>query len=100
MFNRRKPAVTHELDQTITYLIDAFAGLEDGSDEQAASAQSIKTLMEARTADRTATNAPIVDPNILVSAAASLIGIISILGFEKANVVTTKSLSFIPKITK
>ena len=100
MFNRRKPTVTHELDSTITNLISAFAGLEDGSDEQAAAAQSLKTLMEARTADKTATNAPIIDPNILVSAAASLIGIISILGFEKANVITTKSLSFIPKITK
>lgn len=97
MFNRRNLDASHELDSTITDLISAFAGLDDGSDEQTAAAQALKTLMEARTADLASRHAPIIDPNVLVSAAASLTGIIAILGFEKANVVTSKALSFVPK---
>lgn len=97
MFNRVPKDQTHELDQTITDLISEFAGSET-SEEQVQSAQALKTLMEARTADMAARRAPIIDPNMLVSAGASLLGIIAILGFEKANVVTSKAVSFVPKM--
>ena len=97
MFSRRNFNETHQLDQTITDLISEFAGSED-PEEEVQRAQALKTLMEARTADQAARRSPIIDPNVLVSAAASLAGIIAILGFEKANVVTSKAVSFVPKI--
>ena len=100
MFNRKPELKSHPLDETIANLISAFPGLEDGSEEYTAAANSLKTLMEARTADEAARKRPTVSPDMLASATASLLGIVMILGFEKANVVTTKSLSFIPKITK
>ena len=98
MFNRRNFNETNELDKTISSMIQAFADLDDGSDEQATAAQALKTMIEARTTDMEVRRAPIIDPNVLVSAAASLAGIIAILGFEKANVITSKGLAFIPKI--
>ena len=98
MFKRRNFDEPHELDVPITHLISAIDGLDDGSDEQVKASQSLKIMMEARTADTAARRAPVIDPNMIVSAAASLAGIIAILGFEKANVVTTKAVSFVPKI--
>lgn len=97
MFKRRNFDEAHELDQTITDLISEFAGSDD-PEEALQRAQALKTLMEARTADKAAKSSPIIDPNVLVSAGASLLGIIAILGFEKANVVTSKAVSFVPKI--
>lgn len=97
MFNRAPKDQTHELDTAITNLISGFDGMDDGSEDQLRAAQSLKTIMEARTADKADRRTPIVDPSILVSAGASLLGIIAILGFEKANVVTSKAVSFVTK---
>lgn len=97
MFNRRNFNETHELDQAITNAISGFTGCEDGSEDQLHAAQAVKTLMEARIADTAVRRSPIIDPNVLVSAGASLLGIIAILGFEKANVVTSKAVGFVVK---
>jgi hypothetical protein len=97
VFNRRKPDQTHELDTAITNLISGFEGLEDGSEEQLRAAQSLKTVMEARTTDKVDSRTPLIDPNVLVSAGASIFSILAILGFEKANVVTSKAVSFVTK---
>jgi hypothetical protein len=98
VFSRKTEDETHPLDETISTLISEFAGLETGSAEQNGCADTIKTLMEARTADEAARTRPTMSPDMIVSAAASLLGIALILGFEKANVITSKSLSFVPKI--
>lgn len=98
MFDRKpKTAEVHELDVTITHLISEFAG-EDDPEKELALANTLKTLMEARTADKAAAKKPAVSPDALASIAANLLGIGLILGFEKANVITTKGLGFIPKI--
>lgn len=98
MFNRTPAVEAHELDKTITDLISELAGADAGSEEEIALANAVKTLMEARTADKVAAKKPTVSPDALVGAGATLLGIIAILGFEKANVITTKAVSFIPKI--
>lgn len=98
MFKRRDFNEAHQLDEPITHLISAIEVMEDGSEEQVKAIQSLKILMETRIADMAARRAPVIDPNVIVSAAASLAGIIAILGFEKANVITTKAVSFVPKI--
>lgn len=98
MFNRTpKTAETHELDKTITELISEFAG-EDNPERALQLANVLKTLMETRTADKAANKKPSVSPDAIAGIAANLLGIGLILGFEKANVITTKSLGFIPKI--
>lgn len=99
MFDRKpKKAETHELDTTITNLISELAGAETGSEEETRIAGAIKVLMEIRIADRADARPPIMSPDVIASIAANLLGIGLILGFEKANVITTKGLGFIPKI--
>ena len=99
MFDRtpKKPEA-HELDVTITNLISELAGAETGSEEETRIAGAIKVLMEIRIADRADSRRPVLSPDAIASIAASLLGIGLILGFEKANVITTKAVSFIPKI--
>lgn len=99
MFNRNPPEETsHELDDTIKDVISEFAGLEPGSEEQVKSAESLKILMELRAADKAAAKKPVMTPDMIAAITANLLGIGLILGFEKANVITTKSLSLLPKI--
>jgi hypothetical protein len=99
VFNRNpKEDPPHDLDETITNLISEFAGLDAGSAEQTAAAVSLKVLMELRAADKLAAKKPVMSPDMIAAIAANLLGIGLILGFEKANVITTKSLSLLPKI--
>jgi hypothetical protein len=71
----------------------------DAGDEAHTNAiTALKTLMEIRNADKVAAKTPFVNPEVLITAVAHLTGIIIILGFEKANVITSKSLGFVPKI--
>jgi aspartate-semialdehyde dehydrogenase len=99
VFKRRDFNEAHELDDLITHTISEIDGMDDdASEEKTKAVQSLKILMEARVVDMTTRRAPVIDPNVIISAAASLAGIIAILGFEKANVITTKAVSFVPKM--
>lgn len=97
MFNRKSPDEPHALDKTIEEAISGIAGLSDGSEEYARAAASLKLLIETRNADILAKAGPSVSPDAIAAAVASLLGIAAILGFEKANVVTSKALSFVPR---
>jgi hypothetical protein len=96
VFNRNRPEETHPLDETITNLISEFAGSET-SEEEAERAAIIKTFWELRAADKLAARRTL-SPDMIAAITANLLGIGMILGFEKANVLTSKSLSLIPKI--
>jgi hypothetical protein len=99
VFKRNHPEVgPHDLDETISNVISEFAGLDAGSQEQASCAASLKILMELRSADKAEVKKPVMTPDMIAAIAANLLGIALILGFEKANVITTKSLSLLPKI--
>ena len=97
MFNRKQVEKPHALDETIDNLISEIAGLETGSEMYTAAAGSLKVLMEARIADQAAAKPTTMSPDTIAAVAANLLGIALILGFEKANVVTSKSLSLIMK---
>ncbi|HEY2455580.1 MAG TPA: hypothetical protein VGI71_23795 [Scandinavium sp.] len=99
MFSRIKTAEPHELDDSITNLISEIAGLDAGSEDYTAAATSLKVLMDARNSDREFAKPDTMSYDAIASIAGSLLGIALILGFEKANVLTTKSLAFVPKIT-
>jgi hypothetical protein len=96
VFTYRKDE-THQLDDVISTLIEDIRTVPTGEDAHTNAVQSLKVLMEARIADKAARK-PLVSPDVLVAAMAHIFGIGMILGFEKANVVTSKSLSFVPKI--
>lgn len=96
MFNRNRPVEPHPLDVVIEDLTRGYAGLDDGSEEQARATESLKTLMELRAADK-ASKKFNVNADVITAGAMQLVGIIAILSFEKANVITTKALGFVPK---
>jgi hypothetical protein len=97
VFNRKPAVEVHELDETITSVISEISGLEAGTEQYTAAAGSLKVLIEARAVDK-ATAKPKISPDAIMTVAGNLLGIGLILGFEKANVITTKSLSFVPKV--
>lgn len=97
MLTRRK-TTTHELDETIAKLIENLEGMAVGDEIHTNAVASLKILMETRAAELAAANRPWINPDVIVHSTAHLIGIGLILGFEKANVITSKSLSFVPRI--
>lgn len=98
MFTFTKKDNSHELDESITSLISDLAGLDSDSDAYIAAITALKALMEARNADKAEARANSLSAESVAKIAANLLGIGLILGFEKANVLTTKSLSFVPKV--
>lgn len=88
----------HILDEPINNLIAAIAGMDEGEEKYTAAINDLKTLMELRNRDYDLDAKPLVNPDVLVAAGAHILGIVLILGFEKANVITSKSLNFVPKI--
>ena len=98
MFNRKPKAEPHELDTAIESLILELAGTEETAEEYSTVVTSLKTLMELRSADRTANRKPTVSPDVIGAVAGNLLGILSILHYEKAGIVTSKALGFVRKI--
>lgn len=96
--SKSKEEKTHPLDSTITATISAIAGHDEGSEQHTAAVNSLKILMELRAADKAVSERAPISSDVMAAAATHLLGIVMILGFEKANVITSKSLSFIPKI--
>lgn len=100
MFNRNQVDETHALDDTIAKLTNELAGMTAGSEYYTAAANSLKVLMEARTADKEGTKKDSLSIDTVAAIAANLLGIGMMLHHEKVNVITTKALGFIPKILK
>lgn len=99
MFSRKSHEPdSHVLDESIETLIASLADLDKGEEKYAAKVADLKTLMELRSHDYEAWDKRTVSPEVLVAAGAHILGIVMILGFEKRNVITSKAMSFIPKI--
>ena len=97
MFNSKKTPPS-ALEVAIADHIAEFAGTDAGSEQQQRSGETLKTLLEARRIEQELEK-PWFQPSAdqMITAAASLAGILSILTFEKWNVLTSKSLSFVVK---
>lgn len=98
MFNLKPKAKPHELDNAIESLILELAGTEETDEKYSTVVTSLKTLMELRIADRTANRKPAMSPDVIGAVAGNLLGILSILHYEKAEIVTSKALGFVRKI--
>ena len=88
---------THQLDEVIAKLIDEIALMDSTDEAYAPAIESLRTLMEARTADKAAKTKLAVSNDVIVQALTHLVAIGMILGFEKANVITSKALGFVPR---
>jgi len=91
MFMSKAPGVNPVLQKQIDEALSDLSGHESHSDEYAKVVTQLKelyALKELETPER-------VDPNTLVTAAANIAGILVIINYERANIITSKALSFI-----
>lgn len=98
MFVRKSNVEAHPLDETIENLTQALAGMDEGDEKHTHAVESLKTLMELRNADKAEKRKMAVSPEVLTAAGAHVLGILLILGFEQKHVLTSKAMSFVPKI--
>lgn len=90
MITKPQPTV---LDETIDAALAQLKGIEVGSDEYNRKMDQITklyTLKEKNSPKR-------VSPDTLILVAGNLAGIVLILGYERAHVVTSKALGFVLK---
>lgn len=99
MFNREsKNDTPSDLEDEITRVISLMSDQNPDTEEYTTMVSNLKVLVEARQLDE-ATDAPNrLSADTMLSVGGSIVGVLLILGFEKANVITSKGLSFIPKI--
>lgn len=94
MFTRKKISEPTALDVLIDEVQSRWFQTEPDSDDCAKLLNQLTKLYELQ-----ATNSPkTVSPDVLVSAIASLAGILAILSFEKTNVLTSKAIGFVLKL--
>lgn len=98
MFVRKSNDEAHPLDEPIGNLIQALAGMTEGDEAHTQAVQSLKVLMELRNADKAESRKLPVSPDVLTAAGAHILGILLILAYEQKHVLTSKAMSFVPKI--
>lgn len=87
----KKPAYEAALDEAITSALAELSSHTADSKEYAATADQIVKLYELRKKRR-------VSPDALLAAGANVLGILVIVGHERAHVITSKALSFASKL--
>lgn len=94
-----QPKPTHnetELDQAITDALSQLGSVPAYSDEY----HKIMTQIEKLYAMKTSNRLQRVSPDTLAIVLGNLVGIAIIVGHERANVVTSKALSFVMKAAR
>jgi hypothetical protein len=99
VFNREsKPVESSDLEEEITRVIRTMSDENPQTEEYTTMVSNLKLLVEARQLDEATDKPNRPSADTMLSVGGSVLGILLILGFEKANVITSKGLSFIPKI--
>jgi len=93
MFTARKETVPTGLEKTIDTLLDRMAVVECDSTEYAQMADQLVKLYKLKEIDAPKRISP--DTKALI--AGNLAGIVLIIGYERANVITSKALGFVLK---
>lgn len=84
-----------DIQEAINECINGLKGLEDGSEEYVRQVSALKTLMESQKIEEETFASWRPSADTVVTVAGSILGIVAILAFEKANVITTKALPFV-----
>lgn len=88
------PTEKEAFDQEVKHILQQLASMEPESKEYKEAVTNLKTLTEARS-QKTKYEVSI---DTIVSGTISLLGILLVLNHERLNVITTKSMGFIPKV--
>jgi hypothetical protein len=88
MDNQQKP-----FDKEVDRILGLMSEMDPSHDDYTRTAESLKTVCEARAKKP---GFP-VDPEVLITATVNLIGIMLILQHERLHVVTSRAISFVRK---
>jgi len=94
MFIKKFTTGNPALKKAIDDVLKEMDGVYSGSDEYNSLLKNLERLYALREKDSKST----VSPEILVNIAGNLAGILLILNYERAHVVTSKALSFVMKL--
>lgn len=85
------------LEVAITRLISQMGDHDGETEEYTTMVDNLKTLMEARQIESEVESRDDINVETIATVAANLVGILMILHYERANIVTSKALSFVIK---
>jgi hypothetical protein len=97
-FKNEKELPPHALDERVEDAIKELAGLDNGTEAYDNAVKNVATLMNLRRQDLADRKRFNVDHDVAAAIAGQLAGIVMILTFEKANIVTSKALMLIPRV--
>jgi hypothetical protein len=95
MFNFKNQPQDVALDKAISDLLEELNSMEGSNEDYAATADNLIKLMKLKK-DVIPSWRP--SPDVIVNGAVSLLGILCILNFERAGIVTSKAISFVTKM--
>lgn len=95
MFNQKNKSEKTALEEAIAVLHSEMAGFHGETDEYDKLTDQLTKLYKLREHDAPRRT---VNPDTLVLAGANVLGIILIVGHERAHVVTSKALNFVMKL--
>jgi hypothetical protein len=99
MFNLKRPdEELRRLEEALDRAIMDLGNYPSHSKEYAAIATSVRVLAEANTVDQTAYKKPSVSPETMATIGANLLGILMVLNYERAHVLTSKAMSMLHRI--
>ncbi len=90
----KKPKEEKPLDKAIELRIDQLQLVDDATDE--ARTKDLERLVQVK--EKLEGPKFRIDPNTIITAVASVGGIVLMLNYEKLDVITSKVTSFIPKL--
>lgn len=93
MFNRKPPENTR-LEKVIDVLLDRMADYDADDAEYPKMLEQLIKLYKLKEID----SQKRVSPDTLILVAGNLVGIVLILGYEKANVITSRAIGFVMKL--
>jgi len=80
-------------DAEVDRVLDLMSNMKPSTDDYKKTVESLKTLCEARSKK----SALLIEPETIITALSSILGIVLILQHERLNVVTSRAISFVRK---
>ena len=96
MFKPRTPSEPTALEETIEDLLKHMRAVEEDSEQYSKMADQLVKIYALKQQD----TAPTVSPDVLATVLGNLLGIILIVGHERAHIVTSKALLFVQKLVR
>lgn len=81
------------IDKEVDRVLSVMKGMDPKDEDYATVVQNLKVLCEARSKKA----AFPIEPEAILNAAASILGIVLILQYERLHVVTTRAINFVRK---